>query len=306
MRTRAASWMRSRRSRWTRENRRAVEVIVADNAGFCFGVKRAIKMANEAIDQDRSVKALGPLIHNPQVVSAFHRRGLEVVSDLEQVRDATVIIRSHGVGPEVKERAVTRGLKVVDTTCPFVTKAQQYAAKLVEENYKVVMIGDRNHPEVIGVIAHTGGKAIVINTVAEAEGLKFIPRMGVVFQTTHSIGHVQEIVGALLKRGKEVRVYNTLCGATTSMQKTAVELAPQVEAMVIVGGRQSANTAQLSEVCRRMNPRVFQVESAEEIEEHWFAGMARIGVSAGASTPDEVIAEVVDRLTRIEPTAAGA
>jgi (E)-4-hydroxy-3-methyl-but-2-enyl pyrophosphate reductase len=284
-----------------------LEVIVADNAGFCFGVKRAIKMANETIDRDPSVKALGPLIHNPQVVSSFHRRGLEVIADLEQVQDdATVIIRSHGVGPEVKDRASTRGLKVVDTTCPFVTKAQQYAAKLVEENYRVVMIGDKNHPEVIGVIAHTGGKAIVIDTVAEAEALKFIPRMGVVFQTTHAIGHVQEIVGALLKRGKEVRVFNTLCGATTSMQKTAVELAPQVEAMVIVGGRQSANTAQLSEVCRKVNPRVFQVESAEEIEEQWFAGMARIGVSAGASTPDEVIAEVVDRLTRIEPAAAGA
>lgn len=284
-----------------------MEVIVADNAGFCFGVKRAIKMANETIDRDQSVKALGPLIHNPQVVNSFHRRGLEVIADLDQVQDdATVIIRSHGVGPEVKDRAVTRGLKVVDTTCPFVTKAQQYAAKLVEENYRVVMIGDKNHPEVIGVIAHTGGKAIVIDTVAEAEALKFIPRMGVVFQTTHAIGHVQEIVGALLKRGKEVRVFNTLCGATTSMQKTAVELAPQVEAMVIVGGRQSANTAQLSEVCRKVNPRVFQVESAEEIEEQWFAGMARIGVSAGASTPDEVIAEVVDRLTRIEPAAAGA
>lgn len=284
-----------------------MEVIVADNAGFCFGVKRAIKMANETIDRDPSVKALGPLIHNPQVVSSFHRRGLEVIADLEQVQDdATVIIRSHGVGPEVKDRAFTRGLKIVDTTCPFVTKAQQYAAKLVEENYRVVMIGDKNHPEVIGVIAHTGGKAIVIDTVAEAEALKFIPRMGVVFQTTHAIGHVQEIVGALLKRGKEVRVFNTLCGATTSMQKTAVELAPQVEAMVIVGGRQSANTAQLSEVCRKVNPRVFQVESAEEIEEQWFAGMERIGVSAGASTPDEVIAEVVDRLTRIEPAAAGA
>jgi small subunit ribosomal protein S1 len=284
-----------------------LEVIVADNAGFCFGVKRAIKMANDTIDRDPSVKALGPLIHNPQVVSSFHRRGLEVIADLEQVQDdATVIIRSHGVGPEVKDRASTRGLKIVDTTCPFVTKAQQYAAKLVEENYRVVMIGDKNHPEVIGVIAHTGGKAIVIDTVAEAEALKFIPRMGVVFQTTHAIGHVQEIVGALLKRGKEVRVFNTLCGATTSMQKTAVELAPQVEAMVIVGGRQSANTAQLSEVCRKVNPRVFQVETAEEIEEQWFAGMARIGVSAGASTPDEVIAEVVDRLTRIEPAAAGA
>jgi 4-hydroxy-3-methylbut-2-en-1-yl diphosphate reductase len=159
---------------------------------------------------------------------------------------------------------------------------------------------------VIGVLAHTQGKAIVVNTVTEAEGLKFIPRMGVVFQTTHAIGHVQEIVGALLKRGKEVRVFNTLCGATTSMQKTAVELAPSVEAMVIVGGRQSANTAQLSEVCRQVNPHVFQVESAEEIEEGWFQGMTRIGVSAGASTPDEVIAEVVDRLTRIEPAAAGA
>jgi 4-hydroxy-3-methylbut-2-enyl diphosphate reductase len=188
-----------------------------------------------------------------------------------------------------------------------VTKAQQYAAKLVDENYKVVMIGDQHHPEVIGVIAHTGGKAIVIDTVAEAEALKFIPRMGVVFQTTHAIGHVQEIVGALLKRGKEVRVFNTLCGATTSMQKTAVELAPSVEAMVIIGGRQSANTAQLAEVCRKVNPRVFQVESADEIVPEWFQGMRQIGVSAGASTPDEVIAEVVDRLTQIEPAqAAGA
>ena len=285
-----------------------MEVIVADNAGFCFGVKRAIKMANDTLDRSPGgVKALGPLIHNPQVVDAFQRRGLEVVSDLEEVEEeSTVIIRSHGVGPEVKEGALKKGLNVVDTTCPFVTKAQQYAAKLVEENYKIVMIGDKHHPEVIGVVAHSGDKAIVINTVAEAEALKFIPRMGVVFQTTHSIGHVQEIVGALLKRGKEVRVFNTLCGATTSMQKTAVELAPEVEAMVVVGGRQSANTAQLAEVCRRVNPRVHQVESADEIRAEWFLGLRRIGVSAGASTPDEVIAEVVERLTQIAPAAAGA
>jgi 4-hydroxy-3-methylbut-2-enyl diphosphate reductase len=210
------------------------------------------------------------------------------------------------VGPEVKDEAIRLGLNVVDTTCPFVTKAQQYASKLIEENYKVVMIGDHAHPEVIGVVAYTGNKAIVIDTVEEAEKLKFIPRMGVVFQTTHSIQHVQEIVGALLKRGKEVRVFNTLCGATTAMQKTAVELAPDVEAMVIVGGRQSANTAQLAEVCRRVNPRVHQIESAAEIREEWFAGLSRIGVSAGASTPDDVIAEVVDRISAIEPTPAGA
>jgi len=285
-----------------------MEVIVADNAGFCFGVKRAIKMATDTLDQASGpVKSLGQLIHNPQVVGQFHRRGLEVVGDLtEMAPDGTVVIRSHGVGPDVREQAAARGLNVVDTTCPFVTKAQQYAAKLIAENYRVVMIGDAHHPEVIGVVAHTQGKAIVINTVAEAEALKFIPRMGVVFQTTHSIGHVQEVVGALLKRGKEVRVFNTLCGATTSMQKTAVELAPSVEAMVIIGGRQSANTAQLCEVCRKVNPRVHQIESAEELDPTWFTGLRRIGVSAGASTPDDVIAEVVARLTDMEPEAASA
>jgi len=285
-----------------------MEVIVADNAGFCFGVKRAIKMANDTMDgAGMRVKSLGSLIHNPQVVNSFRERGLEVVGDLDSVDpEDTVIIRSHGVGPELKQDAAQRGLKVVDTTCPFVTKAQQYAAKLITDGYKVVMIGDKDHPEVIGVVAHTQNRAIVINTVSEAETLKFIPRMGVVFQTTHSIGHVQEIVGALLKRGKEVRVFNTLCGATTSMQKTAIELSSEVEAMVIVGGRQSANTAQLAEVCRKVNPRVLQIEAADEIDEDWFQGLTRVGLSAGASTPDEVIAEVLDRITKIEASGTTA
>jgi 4-hydroxy-3-methylbut-2-enyl diphosphate reductase len=285
-----------------------LEVIVADNAGFCFGVKRAIKMANDTMDTAGSrVKSLGSLIHNPQVVNSFRKRGLEVVADLDSVDpEDTIVIRSHGVGPELKNQATDRGLKVVDTTCPFVTKAQQYAAKLIAEGYRVVMIGDRNHPEVIGVVAHTQNQAIVLDTIAEAEALRFIPRMGVVFQTTHAIGHVQEIVGALLKRGKEVRVFNTLCGATTSMQKTAIELSSEVEAMVIVGGRQSANTAQLAEVCRKVNPKVLQIEAADEIREEWFRGLTRVGLSAGASTPDEVIAEVVDRITRIEPSNATA
>lgn len=285
-----------------------MEVIVADNAGFCFGVKRAIKMANDTMDvAGQRVKSLGSLIHNPQVVNSFRERGLEVVADLDSVEpEETVIIRSHGVGPEIKDQAISLGLKVVDTTCPFVTKAQQYAARLIGDGYKVVMIGDKNHPEVIGVVAHTQGQAIVLDSVEEAEKLKFIPRMGVVFQTTHAIGHVQKVVGALLKRGKEVRVFNTLCGATTSMQKTAIELSSEVEAMVIVGGRQSANTAQLAEVCRKVNPRVLQIESADEIQDDWFHGLTRVGLSAGASTPDEVIAEVVERITRIEPSPARA
>jgi len=285
-----------------------MDVIVADNAGFCFGVKRAIKMANETLDgAEGHVQALGPLIHNPQVVGSFQKRGLRVAESLEDITPgATVVIRSHGVGPSVKEGVEAKGLKVVDTTCPFVTKAQWYAAKLIEDGYKVVVIGDAKHPEVVGIVAHTGGKAIVLNTIAEAEALKFIGRLGVVFQTTHSILHVQEVVGALLKRSKEVRVFNTLCGATTAMQKTAVELAPDVDAMVIVGGRLSANTAQLAEVCRKVNDRVVQIESAAELDPAWFAGVRRVGVSAGASTPDEVIAEVVDRLTQMEPAATTA
>jgi 4-hydroxy-3-methylbut-2-enyl diphosphate reductase len=230
-----------------------------------------------------------------------------VANSLEEIATgATVVIRSHGVGPDVKAGVEAKGLKVVDTTCPFVTKAQWYAAKLIEDGYKVVVIGDAKHPEVVGIVAHTGGKAIVLNTVAEAEALKFIGRLGVVFQTTHSILHVQDVVGALLKRSKEVRVFNTLCGATTAMQKTAVELAPDVDAMVIVGGRLSANTTQLAEVCRAVNPRVLQIESAAELSPAWFAEVRRVGVSAGASTPDEVIAEVVDRLTQMNPAGSAA
>jgi len=265
-------------------------------------------LANETMDAAGArAKSLGSLIHNPQVVNSFRERGLEVVADLDGVDpEDTVVIRSHGVGPEIKNQAVRLGLKVVDTTCPFVTKAQQYAGKLIADGYKVVMIGDKNHPEVIGVVAHTQNQAIVLDTVEEAEKLRFIPRMGVVFQTTHAIGHVQEVVGALLKRGKEVRVFNTLCGATTSMQKTAIELSSEVEAMVIVGGRQSANTAQLAEVCRKVNPRVLQIEAADEIDEDWFQGLTRVGLSAGASTPDEVIAEVLDRITKIEPSGKTA
>jgi 4-hydroxy-3-methylbut-2-enyl diphosphate reductase len=240
-------------------------------------------------------------------VGSFQRRGLKVAASLEEVtQGSTIVIRSHGVGPETKRSAEARAVKVVDTTCPFVTKAQQYAAKLIEDGFKVIVIGDGKHPEVVGIVAHTGGKAIVLNSVAEAEALKFTPRMGVVFQTTHSIMHVQEVVGALLKRGKEIRVCNTLCGATTAMQKTAVELAPEVDAMVIVGGRQSANTAQLAEVCRQVNPRVLHIESAAELAPEWFAGVRRVGVSAGASTPDEVIEEVVDRLSQMEPAVAPA
>jgi 4-hydroxy-3-methylbut-2-enyl diphosphate reductase len=285
-----------------------MDVIVADNAGFCFGVKRAIKLANETLDEAQGdVQALGPLIHNPQVVGSFQKRGLRVANSLEEIATgATVVIRSHGVGPDVKAGVEAKGLKVVDTTCPFVTKAQWYAAKLIEDGYKVVVIGDAKHPEVVGIVAHTGGKAIVLNTVAEAEALKFIGRLGVVFQTTHSILHVQDVVGALLKRSKEVRVFNTLCGATTAMQKTAVELAPDVDAMVIVGGRLSANTTQLAEVCRAVNPRVLQIESAAELSPAWFAEVRRVGVSAGASTPDEVIAEVVDRLTQMNPAGSAA
>src|SRR5258705_7370405 len=157
-------------------------------------------MAKEAMDAvGKQDKSRGQLIHKSQVVNSFQKRGLEVVSDLCGVEpEDTVIIRSHGVGPKVKNEAVERGLKVVDTTCPFVTKAQQYAARLIADGYKVVMIGDKNHPEVIGVVAHTQNQAIILDTVEEAEKLKFIPRMGVVFQTTHAIGHVQAVVGALL------------------------------------------------------------------------------------------------------------
>ncbi|MFY9270646.1 MAG: 4-hydroxy-3-methylbut-2-enyl diphosphate reductase [Candidatus Manganitrophaceae bacterium] len=278
-----------------------MEILIAENAGFCFGVKRAVKMAFDAADGDsEKVYSLGPLIHNPQVVQRLAEKGVRKVEHLDQVGEGVVILRSHGVSsPQVILEAEKKGLQVVDATCPFVTNAQRYAKQLVDEGYQVVMVGDRNHPEAQSVIGHAGGEILVTENFDEIKQLinRFTrKRLGVISQTTQTYGKFSEIVVKCLQICEEVKVFNTICYATEDRQTEAQSLSEKVDLMLVVGGKNSANTTHLADICREKGVQVYHVETALEIDPLWFEGVHRTGVTAGASTPDWVIQEVIDRL----------
>lgn len=281
-----------------------MEVVLANHAGFCFGVKRAVKLADDTVDGHREpVHSLGPLIHNPQVVEQFSKKGVHQIKSLSEAENGVVIFRSHGVSsPQVFEAAQARGLKIVDATCPFVTNAQRDAKQLVEEGYQVVMVGDRNHPETKSVIGHAGGEILVTESFDEIKKyLNKFPkkRLGILSQTTQTYRKFSEIVVRCLEICDEVKIFNTICYATEDRQTEAETLAGQVEAMIIVGGKNSANTTHLAEICRRSKLPVYHIETVHEIEQDWFPGLKKVGVTAGASTPDWIINDVVQHLERV-------
>jgi len=276
-----------------------MNVVVAEHAGVCYGVERALRLASAAASSGNVVRTLGPLIHNPQAVEKLREQGVEVARSLDEATDGTLVIRSHGVDPSVIAAAYERGLDVVDATCPFVSTAQRHAAELKEQGYTVVIVGEADHPEVEGIVAHAGGDAIVVESAASLPERMPTRRVGVVVQTTQTSERLQEVVAALLPRTNELRVFNTICSATAKRQKAARELARAVDVVVVVGGHNSGNTTRLAEICREENPRVYHIETPEEIDPVWFAGVQTVGVTAGASTPSDQIAQVVAAIERM-------
>lgn len=270
-----------------------MRVIVAKHAGICYGVERALKLANQAAAIDGTVRTLGPLIHNPQAVQALRQQGVEVAEALDEVKTGTLIIRSHGVDPALIKEADDRGLRVVDATCPFVSTAQRHAADLAREGYTVVIVGEADHPEVEGILAHSGGRALIVQGAEDLDTKMPLRRVGVVVQTTQSPSRLEEVVAALLPRVSELRVFNTICSATSQRQKAADELAREVDVMVVVGGHNSGNTTRLAEICRAANERVHHVETSDELSPAWFEGANVVGVTGGASTPAEQIRSVI-------------
>ncbi len=275
-----------------------VEIVVAGSAGYCYGVERALGITGAALEGARKpVDSLGPIIHNPSVVGQLRRQGVEVVETVAAARGGTLIVRTHGVAPDVLAAAEERGLELIDATCPFVAVAQRKAAALREAGYVVVILGERDHPEVAGLAGFAGPGAVVVEDADELpqEALRG-RRVGVVVQTTQTRANLASVAAALAPLTRELLVHNTICDATEKRQSAARELAARVDVVVVVGGRNSANTARLAQLCRAIQARTHHVESAAELQAEWFAGARRIGVTAGASTPDVEIEATIRRL----------
>jgi len=277
-----------------------MELILAKQAGFCFGVKRATQMAFEAADKGGETYTLGPIIHSPQVVARLEEMGVKAIKDVDGVDQGTVIIRSHGVAAGELESVISRCLEVVDATCPFVKKAQEHVASLSAAGYDVVVVGDADHPEVQGIVSYATGKVYVVASGEEAERLPRMAKIGVVAQTTQSFENLKNVVTACLGKGGEIRVYHTICDATAVRQEEAKRLAGQVDCMIVIGGYNSANTKRLAEVCKELLPRTHHIEIAGQLDASWFDGVEKVGITAGASTPKWLIDEVIDRVREID------
>lgn len=258
-------------------------------------------MAQESVGDNLKWYTLGSLVHNQAVVDYLKDNGIDTIDDLSQIDgQAGIIIRSHGVPPQTIKEAEERGLVIKDATCPLVKQVHEIVASLRREKYDIVVFGDKNHPEVQALLGWCDNQAVVLGDYSEAGNLKNSEKMAVVSQTTRDEKDFNKLVAVLEPKAKELRVYNTICPATRLRQQAARDLCSQVDVMLVIGDRKSSNTATLTRECLDTGVKTFQVQSSRELENEWFKGAAAVGITAGASTPDWIIKEVVERMTEYQ------
>jgi 4-hydroxy-3-methylbut-2-enyl diphosphate reductase len=258
-------------------------------------------MALEAARKDpKRLHTLGPLIHNPQAVEYLENLGIKVKERIEDVPGGTVIFRSHGVSLQDLKKARRRRLRIIDATCPMVKRAQRFAKFLHKQGYTLMIVGDADHPEVEAIRSYINEKVAVVCDVESAERLGPWQKLGVIAQTTQSFSLFREIVASVVERSKEVRVFNTVCQATTIRQKEAIDIARKVDCMIVVGGHNSGNTQRLASICKEVQPRTYHIEKAGDLRSRWLTGRKRVGLTAGASTPHWIIREVEAKLQRLK------
>lgn len=274
-----------------------MKIYRARHGGFCFGVKRAIKLALEAADNSHGVCSLGPLIHNRLAVEDLMRSGVRSCDEIRGLKkNEIVIIRSHGVAPDVMARLKAKNCQIIDATCPRVRRAQRYVEKLAGEGYHVVIVGEKDHPEVKGLLGYAGKRASIYND-NERPGKK---KIGVVPQTTLNQERFNRAVTDLMPEAIEMKIYNTICQETAVRINEAVKIAKKADIMIVIGGKNSANTTRLYQTCRKLR-RSYHIESAGELKRSWFKAVKSVGITAGASTPKQQVDEVVKKIRRMFP-----
>ncbi len=276
-----------------------MEIIVAKMAGFCFGVKRAIDIAFQIANEKRKgVYTLGPIIHNPQVVEMLKEKGIIPIEDIKAKKDIrALIIRTHGIPLHLSKEISSMGCEIIDATCPFVKKAQYYAKLLMEEGYQVVILGEKNHPEVKGLMSYANDDVIVVDSKTPLPKLK--SRVGIVVQTTQSLEALKKVLSDALEHANEIKVYNTICNSTALRLKETEKMARKVDVMLVVGGKNSANTTQLTRLCKSLSVPTHHIETSSEIKKEWIKNAKKLGITAGASTPEWIIKEVEKRIRDI-------
>jgi 4-hydroxy-3-methylbut-2-enyl diphosphate reductase len=282
-----------------------MEIVLAESLGFCMGVKRAVEMAYRALEKSdgQQIVTLGPLIHNTQEIERLEKDGIHIIDESSIPENSTVVIRAHGVAPQAYQALKARGMKIMDGTCPYVHYSQRKAFELQEEGYTIVIAGDRDHPEIRGILGYINNQAYVVKTVHDVEMLPALERVGAVAQTTISPQKYRAIVEALRQKSKEVKVCETICDATEENQRAVRDLSEEVEMLYVIGGRHSANSNKLVEVAREKCRRAVLIETAGDINPEDLCGVKRVGISAGASTPDWMIQRVVEKLREIAEIA---
>ena len=272
-----------------------MKIITAKSAGFCFGVKRAIDIAFKiAREKRQGVYTLGPIIHNPQVVATLKEQGIVPINNFKSRKNIqALIIRTHGIPLTLSKELSSSGFEIIDATCPFVKKAQYYAKLLNEEGYQVVILGEKNHPEVKGIMSYAND-VIIVNSKTPLPKLK--SKVGIVVQTTQSLDALRNVISDATIHAKEIKVYNTICNSTAQRLIETEKIAHKVDIMIVVGGKNSANTTQLTKLCKSLSVPTYHIETPSEIKQEWVKGVKRLGITAGASTPEWIIKEVQENL----------
>jgi len=275
-----------------------MEIEIAKHSGYCFGVKRALDIAEKTIKKNKNKKrkiyTLGQIIHNKGVVGELAKKGLFVIKDENEIEPGSIfIVRSHGMSPDILERIKSKNVKVVDATCPFVKKAQAKSRTLSKKGYYLIIIGNKKHPEVAGIREQADKKALkVVENVKDLKGIGKKEKIGVVIQTTQMMENVESIISKLPEIGKEILIENTICNTTEKRQRAISDLAKEVDIVIIVGGKNSANTTHLAEISKKYNPCTYHIENYKEINPGWLKNIKKVGISGGASTPEKDILEV--------------